>query len=139
MNLNFKVLEGGYLPIRKHVADAGFDLFAPCNFAVHSESFKFLMLRVCVEVPSGYTGLILGRSSLSRDGINAFTSVIDSGYTGELGVTLFNTTCESIVFCEGERIAQLVITKIADIKTTTQMPFSASERGANGFGSTGRF
>ena len=97
-----------------------------------------LMLEVCVEIPKGYVGLILGRSSRSRNGVNVLTGVIDAGYTGQLGVTLFNANSNAVKFYAGERIAQLVICKIADIEDTVeQKQLNNSARGNNGFGSTG--
>ena len=81
MKLNFKLLEGGILPTRAHKADAGFDLYSPEDFIVKNEDSHTIPLKVCVEIPVGYVGFIMGRSSLNRGGINALTGVIDSGYT----------------------------------------------------------
>lgn len=139
MILNYKVVGNGYAPVRQHKQDAGFDLHTPVDFGIHGQSYKFLMLEVCVEIPDGYVGLILGRSSRSRNGVNVLTGVVDAGYTGQLGVTLFNANNTSVKFNAGERIAQLVICKIADVEDTQEQEKldSNSERGNNGFGSTG--
>ena len=139
MILNYKVIGNGYAPVRQHKEDAGFDLYTPIAFGIHGQSYKFLMLEVCVEIPKGYVGLILGRSSRSKNGINVLTGVIDAGYVGQLGVTLFNANNTSVKFNSGERIAQLVICKIADVEEVQKKEIldSNSERGTNGFGSTG--
>lgn len=139
MILNYKIVGNGYAPVRQHKEDAGFDLSTPIDFGVHGQSYKFLMLDVCVEIPKGYVGLILGRSSRSKNGIIVLSGVIDSGYTGVLGVTLFNANNSSVKFNAGERIAQLVICKIADVEDTKEKEIldSNSERADNGFGSTG--
>lgn len=139
MILNYKTIGNGYAPVRQHKEDAGFDLSTPINFGIHSQSYKFLMLEVCVEIPKGYVGLILGRSSRSKNGIIVLSGVIDAGYTGQLGVTLFNANYNAIKFNAGERIAQLVICKIADVENTVEQKQlnSNSDRGNNGFGSTG--
>lgn len=139
MILNYKIVSNGYAPVRQHKEDAGFDLSTPINFGIHGQGYKFLMLDVCVEIPKGYVGLILGRSSRSKNGVIVLSGVIDSGYTGVLGVTLFNANNDSVKFNAGERIAQLVICKIADVEDTKEKEIldSGYERGMNGFGSTG--
>lgn len=139
MILNYKVVGNGYAPVRQHKQDAGFDLHTPVDFGIHGQSYKFLSLEVCVEIPNGYVGLILGRSSRSRNGVNVLTGVIDAGYTGQLGVTLFNANNNAVKFNAGERIAQLVICKIADIEKTVEQKElnNNSEHGTKGFGSTG--
>lgn len=138
MELKFKVLDGGTLPTRAHREDAGYDIYAPCDFGIHALQNTFLMLGVCVEIPKGYTGLILGRSSMNKKGIICMTGVIDSGYTGELGATFFNTTSNAIAIHKGERICQLVIVKLADIDDAVVVDkLDDTERGDSGFGSTG--
>lgn len=138
MDLNYKILNGGFKPLRAHKEDAGFDLYTPEDQTIPAGGFVFIPLKVCVEVPKGYVGLLMGRSSLNRGGVNAFTGVIDAGYTGEIGVTLFNATSDNYNIRAGERIAQLVICKIADIENLITKPFQESERGSNGYGSTGK-
>lgn len=139
MILNYKTIGNGYAPVRQHKEDAGFDLSAPVDFGIHGQSYMSLMLEVCVEIPKGYVGLILGRSSRSRNGVNVLTGVVDTGYVGQLGVTLFNANNNAVKFNAGERIAQLVICKIADIEKTVEQKElnNNSERGTKGFGSTG--
>lgn len=144
MNLNFKLLDGGILPTRAHKADAGFDLYSPEDFMVKNEDSHTIPLKVCVEIPVGYVGFIMGRSSLNRQGINALTGVIDSGYTGEISVILHNTTrkqagiYDGVHFFKGDRIAQLVICKLADIEDAVAVDkLEDTERGDGGFGSTG--
>lgn len=137
MILKFKTLNG-FMPTRVYDRDAGYDIYAPCDFGIHALQNSFQKLGVCVEIPKGYTGLILGRSSMSRKGIICMTGVIDSGYTGELGATFFNTSSNSIAIRKGERICQLVILKLADIeKAENAEKLENSERGCKGFGSTG--
>ena len=141
MNLKFKVLDGGTLPTRAHREDAGFDLYAPEDFEIYCNSVKLIKTKICVEVPQGYVGFIMGRSSLNMAGIACLTGVIDSGYTGELGITLFNCAFDWLgnrKFKKGDRIAQLVVAKLADIDNAVAVDsLEDSERSNNGFGSTG--
>lgn len=139
MQLKFKLLEGGTLPTRAHKTDAGFDLYLPKDFLqFRSGMSAMIKLRVCVEIPKSYTGFIMGRSSLNKKGIVCLTGVIDSGYTGEIAVTLMNMSQNNYVFFKGERIAQLVVAKLADIDDAVEVEsLEETERGTGGFGSTG--
>lgn len=141
MNLKFKVLEGGTLPTRAHREDAGFDLYSPVDISLNENEYRTIALKVCVEIPRGYVGFIMGRSSLNKHGVACLTGVIDSGYTGEIAVIL--NPVEDITriitrIKKGDRIAQLVVTKLADIDDAVAVDsLEDSERGAGGFGSTG--
>ena len=136
MNLKFKVLNGGKLPTRAHREDAGFDLYSPKN-AVLCGGTARIKLGVCVEIPKGYVGFIMGRSSLNKKGVVCLTGVIDSGYTGEIAVVL-NAVDVHVNIKRGDRIAQLVVAKLADIDDAVAVDkLDDTERGAGGFGSTG--
>ena len=136
MELKFKVLEGGTLPTRAHKEDAGFDLYSPKN-AVLCGGTARIKLGVCVEIPKGYVGFIMGRSSLNKKGVVCLTGVIDSGYTGEIAVVL-NTIGTLARIKKGDRIAQLVVVKLADIDNAVAVDdLEDSERGDGGFGSSG--
>lgn len=87
MNLKFKVLNGGKLPTRAHREDTGFDLYSPVDVILNHIT-NIIKLGVCVEIPKGYVGFIMGRSSLNKHGVACLTGVIDSGYTGEIVVIL---------------------------------------------------
>lgn len=136
MELKFKVLDGGTLPTRAHREDAGFDLYSPIN-AVLCGGTTRIKLGVCVEIPKGYVGFIMGRSSLNKKGVACLTGVIDCGYTGEIAVIL-NSVGTLARIKKGDRIAQLVVCKIADIDDAVEVDsLEDSERGDGGFGSTG--
>ena len=136
MILKFKVLEGGTLPTRAHKEDAGFDLYSPVDVILNHIT-NIIKLGVCVEIPKGCVGFIMGRSSLNKNGIACLTGVIDSGYTGEIAVIL-NSVGTLARIKKGDRIAQLVVTKLADIDDAVAVDsLEDSERGAGGFGSTG--
>lgn len=79
----------------------------------------------------------MGRSSLNKKGIACLTGVIDSGYTGEIAVIL-NSVGALARIKKGDRIAQLVVTKLADIDDAVAVDkLDDTERGDGGFGSTG--
>ena len=91
------------------------------------------------EIPEGYVGLLLARSSLGKRGLVLANGVgvIDSGFTGEITVPLFNVGKHDAILLDGERIAQLVIVPCM-LPTFEQVEsLGETERGDGGFGSTG--
>ena len=90
---------------------------------------------------NGYVGLVHPRSGLAaKHGITVLNApgTVDAGYRGEVKVTLLNTSDEDFTVQRGDRIAQLVIQKVeeADFIEVEELP--GSDRGAGGFGSTGK-
>lgn len=90
-----------------------------------------------IEFPPGYAGLVLGRSSMNRNGLLVMTGVIDSGYTGEIGAQLHNITCDPVTIKPDQAIAQLVIIPAIHPVPVPVAAFEATERGAQGWGSSG--
>lgn len=132
--LDFDLPVPGYA----HPGDAGLDLYAACGALVTGETV-LIPTRVAVAVPDGYVGLVCPRSGLSKHGVTVANSpgVVDSGYRGELMVRLTTTSAPYEVF-RGDRIAQLLIIPIARPEVNVVVDLDDTERGANGFGSTGR-
>ena len=93
---------------------------------------------VHVQIPEGYVGFIKSKSGLNiYHGLTA-EGVIDSHYTGSIRVKLYNHTSNAYHFNAGEKIAQLVIIKCALPVLEVVDELEATDRGDNGFGSTGR-
>ena len=97
---------------------------------------------LAVEIPPGHAGLVLPRSGLAaRHGVTLANSpgLIDPGYRGELRVLLLNTDPdEAFEVSVGDRIAQLVLVPFVEADPVEVAELSETERGAGGFGSTGR-
>lgn len=128
---------GAYKPVKAHEADAGFDLFAREDVALSPDKTFKVDTGVHVLIPEGYVGLVLPRSSYNCAGVATPTGVIDSGYTGEIAVVL-NAVDVFTRIKKGDRIAQLVVAKLADIDDAVAVDdLEATERGTDGFGSTG--
>lgn len=126
---------GHELPIVAYAGDAGHDLATTKNVVIRPGEVKTVSTGVCVDLDQTTVGLIFPRSSIAKGGINTLTGVVDSGYTGELKVTLHNTTARKRHIDRGTRIAQLVVTPVV----TGNFPFrKQTERGNNGFGSSGK-
>ena len=96
---------------------------------------------IAVEIPAGRAGLVLPRSGLAaRHGITLVNApgLIDAGYRGELRVLLLNTDPEEgFEVSPGDRIAQLVLVRVESEAVEEVDELGASERGAQGFGSSG--
>lgn len=142
MEVNFMKVDGSaVLPSRAKHGDAGLDLYAAEEAHLGPGERWKVGTGVAVELPPGHAGLVLPRSGLAdRFGISLVNSpgLIDSGYRGEISVLLLNTDPAEIFRVEkGDRIAQLVIVPFVEAEPTEVAELSASERGSDGFGSSG--
>ena len=129
--------EKGILPVKAHRTDAGFDLFTPRDFILAPESTVFIDTLVKFGIPDGYVCFIKSKSGLMLKGI-VTEGVIDSGYTGTVGVKLFNNSYNKYPFKKGDKITQIVFLPIPDVELAEVEELKVSERGEGGFGSTGR-
>ena len=97
---------------------------------------------IALALPEGYAGFVQPRSGLAlRHGVTCLNTpgLIDSGYRDELAVLLVNTDPEVPYRVQrGDRIAQLVIQRVESADFVEVATLSESERGLDGFGSTGR-
>jgi dUTP pyrophosphatase len=93
-----------------------------------------------LEVPLGYEVQVRPRSGLAlKHGVTVLNApgTIDSDYRGEVGVILVNLGSEPYTICRGERIAQLVVAKVARVAVEVAGELSGTQRGDGGFGHTG--
>lgn len=133
------ILPGGYQPERKHLEDAGYDLYSPEYIRIESGDYKKIPLKIKVEIPKGFVGLMFPRSSLSGNfGITVSANVVDSGYTGEIHVVLHNLGSDTFIVNPLDRIAQLVIVPFYGNEIQKVDSFEETNRGEGGFGSTGK-
>lgn len=129
---------------RAHEGDAGLDLeFAPADQMTRvlrvGETGAF-ETGIAVQIPEGYAGFVLARSGNARKrGLTLANAVglIDAGYRGEVEVLLHNLGPDRQMISPGERIAQLVVMKIETPELELVDELDESERGGNGFGSSG--
>lgn len=121
------------LPTRAHNSDAGLDLYF--NGDTDRGRAVGLHTGIAVDIPDGYVGLIWPRSGLTvKTGYDTLAGVIDAGYHGEIIVL-----CDrSFRAKQGDKIAQLVIVPCVNGGVVEVQDFDDSERGDNGFGSTGK-
>lgn len=93
---------------------------------------------VHMEIPEGYVGMLKSKSGLNVNRGVITEGVIDAGYTGSIKVKLYNLGEDIQYFQRGDKIAQLVILPIVTPAPKLVDKFAETERGDNGFGSTGR-
>ena len=90
-------------------------------------------------MPDNLAGLIWPRSGLSvKKGIDVLAGVIDAGYRGEIMVCLYNTSDEDVEIKRGDRIGQMIFQEVPVISLQLREQLGSSQRGSNGFGSTGK-
>ncbi len=131
------------LPRYAREGDAGIDLLASADVELAPSGGRALVpTGLAVAIPAGYAGFVQPRSGLAlKHGVTCLNTpgLIDSGYRGELKVLLVNTDpTEPFLVARGERIAQLVIQRVETVVFVEVDELPDSERGAGGFGSTGR-
>lgn len=131
-----------HLPQRATEGSTGLDLFAYIKKSGRitlEEKPKLVGTGIAVEVPRGYDVQIRPRSGLSARGVVAALGTVDSDYRGELLVTMYTLgRGSSFEIRHGDRIAQLVVSKLADLPVEEAEELSGTERGHQGHGSTGR-
>ena len=136
--MKIKLDPGAYMPERAHSLDAGLDLRAPHEMRLYRYSSATIDPGVHVEIPEGYVGFLKSNSGLNvRHGITS-EGVIDAGYTGSIVVKLYNHSGQYYRVNKGDKISQLVILPILRPEMELVSDLEATERGDNGFGSTGR-
>ena len=138
--MNVRISDGVELPRYAHEGDAGLDLRIKHDVTLEPGQRANVGTGVAVEIPQGCVGLVFPRSGLAtKFGITLSNSVgvIDSGYRGEIGASLINTSDETTTLDDGTRVCQLVVMPYVPCELVAVDELSESERGANGFGSTG--
>jgi dUTP pyrophosphatase len=137
--VGFKYLtETAQMPTKANKSDAGFDLYADEDNWVFAKNRKTIKTGVSLEMTDNLAGLIWPRSGLSvKQGIDVLAGVIDAGYRGEIMVCLYNTSDEDVEIKRGDRIAQIIFQEVPIISLQLREQLGSSQRGSNGFGSTG--
>ena len=131
------------LPAYATEAAAGMDLRANLSEPVTLKPLerRLIPTGLFIELPVGYEAQIRPRSGLAlKHGITVLNSpgTIDADYRGEIGVILVNLSATDFVVADGERICQMVIARHEQAEWVEVTELAASERGAGGFGHTGK-
>jgi len=132
-----KLSEHAHLPTRGSALAAGLDLYALEEHVIAPRSGALVGTGISVEVPPGYYGRIAPRSGLSvKTSLVVNAGVIDADYRGEVKIVFHNFTEHEVKLARGDRVAQLILEQIGMFEVEEVSELGASERGANGFGST---
>lgn len=136
--MKIKLDRGAFIPVRAHVTDAGADLRSPIDTVVPARGSRVIDTGVHIQLPHGYVGMLKSKSGLNvKRGITS-EGVIDEGYTGPIKVKLYNHGDEYHVIERGDKITQLVIVPCEYVQFDLVDYLEDSERGGDGFGSTGK-
>jgi len=164
MKIKFKKLSNAAItPTKAHATDAGFDLYAADDVTIEYGETTVVHTDIAIELPDGHFADIRNRSGLTlKSSLRVHLGTIDSDYRGNLGIIVENanhsasdfniletiemnerektvgTFIDSNVYIKkGDKIAQLIIQKLPEIELIEADELTDSDRGANGFGSTG--
>lgn len=142
VQIKFKRLSSQAIkPSKKSKGAAGFDIHAAVNVTVFPNKTVKVPCGFAVEIPEGYELQMRPRSGLAL--MHSITLIntpgtIDSDYRGEVCALIHNLGKEAFTINSGDRIAQLVLNELPDIKIVEVSHLSSTERSSGGFGSTGR-
>ena len=128
------------MPTRAYTGDAGYDLYTTETTEIPPLSVVDVGTGVAVAIPVGHYGRIVGRSSTHRKrGLSVIEGIIDAGYRGPLYSCVWNPSAtHTVVIQAGERVAQLIVTPVSQLDAYEVDALPNSDRGARGFGSSGR-
>lgn len=139
MKLQFKKLhESASLPSRSNAGDAGYDLSAVEHWTIPVGKRALVDTGLAVAIPGGHYGRIAPRSGLAvKKGLQTGAGVVDSCYRGSVKVLLFNQGEDTVFITPGDRIAQLIVERIATPEPEWVDELPETSRGIGGFGSSG--
>ena len=136
--MKVKLDKGAYMPERAHSTDAGADLRTPYDVIVPAKGSVVIDTGVHIELPPNTVGMLKSKSGLNvKYGITS-EGVIDVGYTGSIAVKLYNHSDKPYELKAGDKISQLVVMPILTPTFELVDELEDTERGSNGFGSSGR-
>lgn len=135
------VREGARMPYRATEAASGYDLYACLGTerVVLGQRPTLVPTGLAMAVPPGLDAQLRPRSGLARIGVLSTFGTLDADFRGEIMVALYTTSPEvEYTVSDGDRIAQLVVTRLAEVSFEEANELDATTRGVGGHGSTGR-
>lgn len=144
MQIKLQLLrDNAVVPTIATSGSAGYDLYSASENTeiVNSGERLLVPTGILLEIPLGYYGAICSRSGLAlKHGLVVLNApgIIDSDYRGEIKVILHNTAEEPVELKPKDRVAQLIICQCMKIQWSLSENLELTDRGSNGFGSTGR-
>ena len=130
--------EGAYMPTRAHITDAGYDLRTRESVVIHPHDSRVIDTGVHIQLPEGKCAVVVSKSGLNTMYDITSTGLIDEGFTGSIRIKLYNHGNVPYIFNKGDKISQFYITDYYGYPLEEAKRLDPSERGDNGYGSTGR-
>lgn len=126
-------------PLRATPGSAGWDVYSNEDVTIPPRELRSISTGFGIQLPKGYYVSLLPRSSFGKKKIIITNSpgTIDSDYTGEIFVMLYNLSDDFFYVKQGDRIAQMLLQSYNPIEFEVVSEFESTERGEGGFGSTG--
>ena len=138
IRVKFKKLIDYAIPFKyTREGDACMDMYSVEDTTIEPNSTEIVSTGIALEIPIGFEGIVRGRSGLASKGIHVHIGTIESSYRGDIGIIITNTTNKSFSINRGDRIAQFTVKPVNNILMEESEVLSETERGANGFGSSG--
>lgn len=135
-----RLREDARLPVRMTDGASGFDLAACERAVIEPGRVTVVPTGLALAIPAGFEAQVRPRSGLAaRNGLGVLNApgTIDADYRGEVRVILFNVGEEPVALEAGDRIAQIVIQAVPQVRYVLAEELPASQRGEGGFGHTG--
>lgn len=136
--MKIKMFKHVQLPKKSHLPDCGLDCFMPESFELQPLETKTIGLGIGIQVPEGFAGMLVPRSSIAEKGLIIQTSIIDPDYTGEIHLIITNCSNNVVKIDENQRVCSLVIYNVLNVRLDVVYDFENTERGNNGLGSSGK-
>lgn len=137
LEIKYKLLENGVAPEFKRQGDVCLDCHSAITTEVRSGERELIPLGFALELPELYEAVIRPRSGLSSKGIDVAIGTVDTNYRGEVKACVINNSEETFRINFGDRICQLAIRSIPEIKMAQVEELTETIRGDKGFGSSG--
>lgn len=136
--MKIKLFKNVQLPKKSHLPDCGLDCFMPKSFELKPLETKTIGLGIGIQVPEGFAGMLVPRSSIAEKGLIIQTSIIDPDYTGEIHLIITNCSNNVVKIEERQRVCSLVVYNILNVRLDVVYDFENTERGSHGLGSSGK-
>lgn len=136
--MKVKLLDYGIMPKKGREGDAAYDIYLPKDVEIAPHTTAVIDLGICLEIPKGYAGMLVIRSSISKKDLLVQPPLIDSNYRGEIHGIVYNLSDKPFNAHANERLFSLLIFPIFDEELVLASELSESNRGEAWSGSSGK-
>lgn len=138
VDVKIKLIENGMLPKYKRQGDCCLDCYSRENASIKHGERKLIPLGFALELPPEWEAVIRPRSGNSKNGIEIAIGTVDTNYRGEVMACVINNSGNDFFIEIGDRICQLAVRHAPTVMFEVVDELSETERGSNGFGSSGK-